>query len=89
MKVSESGARVGWYHRPAQCRLGKHQHQRQGCSSQPGHSALGAKVSLREPQKLRQEAAALEASSGAIEVDKAKQARCWAGQREAVWGYLC
>lgn len=51
--------------------------------SQPGRSACSVKVSLREPQRLRQAAAALEASSSALEGSKAKQASSpWVGRRK-------
>lgn len=86
VRTHESGARVGCKHRQAEeaPSPGEGLLQRQ-----PGYRARSAEAAaLREPQRLRQEAAALEASSSALEGSKAKQASPWVGWKEAAWDYL-
>lgn len=64
VRAHKSGARVGCNHRQAEeaPSPGAGLLQRQ-----PGYRACSAEAALREPQRLRQEAAALEASSSALE----------------------
>lgn len=62
VRTHKSGARVGCNHRQAE------EAPSLGAGLlQPGYRACSAEAALREPQRLRQEAAALEASSSALE----------------------